>query len=262
MVNEIREFIHLDYDGHIAVLTLTNPPVNVLSDQVITDLDSAIGEVDRSENVRAIVLRAAGEKAFAAGADIGQFPSLTKETGIQLVEKGKRVFDKLAESRVPVICAIQGLSLGAGLELALACDIRIVEEDAKLGLPETGLGILPGYAGTQRLSRLVGLGKAKEIVLSGVLLSGQEAYEARLAERVVPKGQAYSAAKILAGKIAAKGPIAVANAKKAINEGYDLPLPEAQNLETRMFSELVETQDMQEGVKAFKEKRTAVFQGK
>lgn len=232
MVNESREFIQLEFDGPIAVLTLTNPPVNVLSDQVITELDSAVDEAAASINVRAIILRAAGEKAFAAGADIGQFPTLTKETGIQLVEKGKRVFDKVAGSRVPVICAIQGLALGAGLELAIACDIRVVEEDAKLGLPETGLGILPGYAGTQRLSRLIGLGKAKEMVLSGVLLSGQEAYEARLAERVVPKGQAYAAAKALAGQIAAKGPIAVANAKQAIDQGYELPLPEAQQLET------------------------------
>lgn len=257
-----REFIRLEQEGHLAIMTLANPPVNVLSDQVISELDTAIDEVLSFKEIRAIILCAAGEKAFAAGADIGQFPSLTKESGIQLVEKGKRVFDKLAESKVPVICAVQGLALGAGLELAIACDIRIVEEDAKLGLPETGLGILPGYAGTQRLSRLVGLGKAKEMVLSGILLSGQEAYEARLAERVVSKGQAYAAAKELAERIAAKGPVAVANAKRAIDAGYELPLMEAQGLETQLFSELVETADMQEGVKAFKEKRSPVFQGK
>ncbi|CEG21723.1 putative enoyl-CoA hydratase echA8 [Planococcus massiliensis] len=259
---EDKELIQVETEGHLAIVILANPPVNVLTDQIISELDAAIEEIAKLPDIRAVILRAAGEKAFAAGADIGQFPSLTEETGIQLVDKGKRVFDKLAASNVPVICAIQGLALGAGLELAIACDIRVVEEDAKLGLPETGLGILPGYAGTQRLSRLVGIGKAKELVLSGVLLSGQEAYEVGLAERVVPKGGAFEAAKELAEKVAAKGPVAVANAKRAINEGIELPLAEAQELESYLFSKLVGTADMQEGVKAFKEKRKPVFQGK
>lgn len=256
------EFVQLEREGHLAIVRLANPPVNVLTDQVISELEAAIGQIAGLPDIRVIILCAEGERAFAAGADIGQFPSLTEETGIQLVEKGKRVFDKLADSKAPVICAIQGLTLGAGLELAIACDIRIVEEDAKLGLPETGLGILPGYAGTQRLSRLVGIGKAKELVLSGILLSGREAYEAGLAERIVPKGKAYDAAKQLAEKIAAKGPVAVQNAKRAINEGIEMPLAEAQELETYLFSKLVSTEDMQEGVKAFKEKRKPVFQGK
>lgn len=256
------EFVQLEREGHLAIVRLANPPVNVLTDQVISELEAAIGQIAGLPDIRVIILCAEGERAFAAGADISQFPSLTEETGIQLVEKGKRVFDKLADSKAPVICAIQGLALGAGLELAISCDIRIVEEDAKLGLPETGLGILPGYAGTQRLSRLVGIGKAKELVLSGILLSGREAYEAGLAEQIVPKGEAYDAAKQLAEKIAAKGPVAVQNAKRAINEGIEMPLAEAQELETYLFSKLVSTEDMQEGVKAFKEKRKPVFQGK
>lgn len=254
------QFIQLDIADSIGVITIDHPPLNVLSDAVLEEFDKAIDAIHASD-ARAVVLRSASDKAFAAGADISQFPVLTKSSGIELVEKGKRIFDKLAEGKAPVICAVHGLTLGAGLELALACDIRIAEEGAKLGLPETGLGILPGYGGTQRLSRLVGPGKAKELVLSGIWLSGREAYETKLVERVVPVGQAFEEAHALAGKIAGKGPLAVAFAKKVIDEGLDLPLPEAQSLETRMFAKLIGTSDMAEGVQAFSEKRTPNFTG-
>lgn len=261
MQKEPWTVIKLERQEMIAVLTLNNPPLNVLTDELLNQLSEAIDEVEKDQGIRAIVLRAAGEKAFAAGADIRQFPSLTKESGIALVEKGKKVFDKLAEGK-PVICAVQGLALGAGLELVLACDIRIAEETTKVGLPETGLGILPGYGGTQRLARLVGPGKAKELVLSGEFLSGKEAYEAGLVERLVPAGQSFENAVKLAQSIASKAPLAVANAKKSIDEGLELSLAEGQKLETQLFAELAETQDMQEGVKAFTEKRAADFQGK
>lgn len=254
------QYIHLDVDKQIGIITLDHQPLNVLGDAVLEELEGVIDAVHASE-ARAVVLRSASGKAFAAGADISQFPALTKMSGIELVEKGKRIFDKLTEGKAPVICAIHGLALGAGLELALACDIRIAEREAKLGLPETGLGILPGYGGTQRLSRLVGPGKAKELVLSGIWLSGQEAYEAGLVERVVPAGRAFEEAYALAVKIAEKGPLAVAYAKEAIDEGLGLPLSEAQVLETRMFAKLVGTDDMSEGVKAFTEKRKPDFTG-
>ena len=140
------QFIRLDIADMIGVITLDHQPLNVLSDAVLEELDKVIDEIHASD-VRAVVLRSASDKAFAAGADISQFPQLTKMSGIELVEKGKRIFDKLTEGKAPVICAIHGLTLGAGLELALACDIRIAEEQAKLGMPETGLGILPGYGG-------------------------------------------------------------------------------------------------------------------
>ncbi|MBT2582663.1 enoyl-CoA hydratase/isomerase family protein [Planococcus sp. ISL-109] len=245
----------------MGVITIDHQPLNVLSDAVLGELEKAIAAIHDSD-MRAVVLRSASDKAFAAGADISQFPELTKMNGIELVEKGKRIFDKLTEGKAPVICAVHGLALGAGLELALACDIRIAEKTAKLGLPETGLGILPGYGGTQRLSRLVGPGKAKELVLSGVWLDGKEAYEARLVERVVPAGRAFEEAYALAGNIAAKGPLAVAYAKEAIDEGLDLSFSEAQFLETRMFAKLIGTSDMAEGVQAFIEKRKPGFIGK
>lgn len=261
MEKKHRDFIRFEKRNTIAVLTLDNPPVNVLSDAVLDELSEAIEYLNKSSEIRAVVICAAGEKAFAAGADISQFPGLSKYSGIELVEKGKKIFDKLAEGKAPVICAIQGLVLGAGLELVLACDIRIAEEGAKLGFPETGLGILPGYGGTQRLSRLVGPGKAKELILSGVWLSGQEAYETKLVERLVTKGNALPAALELAGKIASNGPLAVAYAKQAVDAGLEVSLAEGQNLETRLFSLLVETKDMQEGVDAFNEKRKAEFKG-
>lgn len=261
MKKEHWTVIELERQGTIAVLTLNNPPLNVLTDELLNQLDEAVDEIHQEQQVRAIILRASGEKAFAAGADIRQFPSLTKDSGIALVEKGKKIFDKLADGK-PVVCAVQGLALGAGLELILACDIRICEENAKLGLPETGLGILPGYGGTQRLSRLVGPGKAKELILSGEVLSGEEAYAAGLVERVVPQGQAFEYAVKLAQTIGSKAPLAVAKAKRAIDEGHEMSLKAGQELETQLFSELAETQDMQEGVKAFTEKRTADFQGK
>lgn len=260
MQKEHWTVIKLERQESIAVLTLDNPPLNVLTDELLNQLDEAIVEIDQNQEIRAIVLRAAGEKAFAAGADIRQFPSLTKDSGIELVEKGKKIFDKLAGGK-PVVCAVHGLALGAGLELVLACDIRIAEETSKLGLPETGLGILPGYGGTQRLARLVGPGKAKELILSGEILSGTEAYEAGLVEKLVPQGQAFEYAVKTAQSIASKAPLAVANAKRAIDEGLELDLAAGQDLETQLFSELAETQDMQEGVKAFTEKRTADFQG-
>ena len=252
--------IELERQEMVAVLTLNNPPLNVLTDELLNQLNEAISEIDQTREIRAIVLRAAGEKAFAAGADIRQFPSLTKDSSIELVKKGKKIFDKLAGGK-PVVCAVHGLALGAGLELVLACDIRIAEETSKLGLPETGLGILPGYGGTQRLARLVGAGKAKELILSGELLSGTEAYEAGLVEKLVPQGQAFENAMKLAESIASKAPLAIANAKRAVDEGLALSLAAGQDLETQLFSELAETQDMQEGVKAFTEKRKADFHG-
>lgn len=255
------DVVRLEIDDSIGVVTLDHPPLNVLGEAVLKQLDKVI-DAWQEADVRAVVLRSASDKAFAAGADIHQFPELTKMSGIELLEKGKRTFDKLTEGKAPVICAVHGLALGAGLELALACDIRVADHSAKFGLPETGLGIVPGYGGTQRLSRLVGPGKAKELVLSGVWLNGQEAYEAKLVERVAEEGKAFETAYALAKQIAGKGPLAVAFAKEAIDEGVDLPLSEAQYLETRMFAKLVGTEDMTEGVQAFMEKRKPNFTGK
>lgn len=254
-----KRLIELAIDGLIATVTIDNPPLNVLNDAVLDQLDACVAELSAAPDLRAVIVRAAGEKAFVAGADIRQFPGLTFETGAQLVEKGKRIFDKLEQAPVPTICAIHGYALGGGLELALACDIRIAEEGAMLGLPEVKLGILPGFGGTQRLSRLVGAGKAMELIFSGEPVSAQEAYRIGLVERLVPNGEAYAAAKALAEKIAANAPLAIEKAKRVVRMGLGCTLAEGQRLETQAFAELCMTEDMQEGVQAFLEKRPPAF---
>ncbi|WEG15193.1 enoyl-CoA hydratase-related protein [Alkalihalophilus pseudofirmus] len=256
------QLVTYEINSDFASLTINHSPLNVLTDEVITQLDVVMENILREPRCRALIIRAAGEKAFVAGADIRQFPSLTETSGIELVEKGKKVFDRIAHAPFPVICAINGLALGAGLELALACDIRIAEKRAKLGLPETSLGILPGYAGTQRLARLVGPGKAKKMIFTGAAISAVEAYAFGLIEEVAEDGESYQAARKLAEQIATKGPIAISKAKLAIDQGLEGTLEEGQKLESRLFSRLCLTEDMQEGVKAFKEKRAPQFTGK
>ncbi|WP_062447947.1 enoyl-CoA hydratase/isomerase family protein [Thalassobacillus devorans] len=248
--------------GEIAKVTIHNPPLNVLTDELLTELDKAVSDILQEESTRAMILTGTGKKAFVAGADINQFSVLTKETGKELVDKGKRIFNKIANAKFPVICAMNGLTLGGGLELALACDIRIAEENVKMGLPETGLGILPGYAGTQRLTRLIGPGKAKQMIFTGVTFSAVEAHQVGLIEKIVPNGEAYIEGMKIAEQILMKGPVAIACAKNAIDNGIDMPLADGQRLESDYFGELCETEDMQEGVKAFKEKRKPTFLGK
>lgn len=246
----------------IFTLTINNPPVNVLTDELLSQLDQVIDEILANHTCRVLIVRAEGEKAFVAGADISQFPTLNEVSGKALVEKGKRIFDKLERAPFPVICAINGFALGGGLELALACDIRIAERKAKLGLPETGLGILPGYGGTQRLGRLIGPGKAKKLMFTAAAISAEEAFNIGLVEEVVADGESFEAAVRLAKQILKNAPIAISKVKEAVNKGQDVSLSEGQELETTFFAELCLTEDMQEGVRAFKEKRIANFSGK
>lgn len=248
--------------GYVSVITIDNPPLNILTDQLIGELDEVIEAIFSHQDSRAIVLTAKGDRAFMAGADINQFEDLTPESGRQLVEKGKVVFNKLANARMPVICAINGLTLGGGLELTLACDIRIAEKKAKLGLPETGLGILPGYGGNQRLARLVGPGKAKELVFTGAIITADEAHQFGLVEKVVPDGEAYPTGLSIAEQIASKGPVAISAAKATIDYGVEATIEAGQRFETRAFMELCETSDIQEGFLAFMEKRKPNFKGK
>ncbi|HHW37393.1 MAG TPA: enoyl-CoA hydratase [Bacillales bacterium] len=243
-------------------LTIDNPPVNVLTDELLTQLDEVIDDILSHQVCCVLIVRGAGEKAFIAGADISQFLELNDVSGKGLVEKGKRIFDKLEHATFPVICAINGFALGGGLELALACDIRIAEQKAKLGLPETGLGILPGYGGTQRLGRLIGPGKAKKMIFTAAPITAEEAYNYGLVEEVAPNGESYESAVRLAQKIVNNAPIAISKVKAAVNRGQEVALSEGQEFESILFSELCLTEDMQEGVRAFKEKRKANFSGR
>ncbi|MFB4162488.1 enoyl-CoA hydratase/isomerase family protein [Alteribacillus sp. JSM 102045] len=254
--------INLQWKEAAAVITLQNPPLNVLTDTLLSQLDEAVEEVLHSEQARVVIVTTAGEKAFAAGADISQFPTLTKQTGIELVNKGKRIFNKLANAPFPVLCAMNGMALGGGFELALACDIRIAEEHAKIGFPETGLGIIPGYGGTQRLSRLIGPGKAKELIFSGETLTAEEAYRLGIAEHIVSAGGGLEKAEELAEKMVRNSPLALSKAKRAVNEGLGQTMESGQALESELFGELCESEDKQEGVQAFMEKRKPEFAGK
>lgn len=254
--------VRLEFEGGVAVVTLHNPPVNALNAALLEQLDKVLDELGQQDELRAVIITGAGEKAFVAGADIKQFPELKEESGKALSEYGQKVIHNISRLRKPVICAVNGFALGGGCEVALACDIRIAAMNAKFGLPEVGLGIIPGYGGTQRLARLVGAGKAKELIFSGEAISAEEAYRIGLADSLAPVGEAVQAAKKLANTIAARGPIAVEKAKEAIDRGLEMSLEEGLKLEAELFGQLCTTEDKNEGAKAFLEKRPPSFQGK
>lgn len=258
----MSKLVNLKLENKTAVITIDNPPVNALSGQVISELDQIVRELGSNTVVQAAIVTGAGNKAFVAGADIQRFLDLTPETGYDLVHTGQRVFDKIADLEIPVIAAINGFTLGGGCELAMACDIRIAGENAKLGQPEVNLGIIPGYGGTQRLPRLVGMGKAKELIFSGDAIDAFEAYRIGLVDILVPAGEALNQAMALAAKIQEKGPLAVRAAKKAINQGIEQSLKDGLELEATLFKKLCATEDQKEGARAFLGKKRAEFQGK
>lgn len=261
MSDSQQQHVTFSTDGAVGVVLINNPPVNALNAKVMVELKRVIDQLEKNNELRAVILAGAGEKTFVAGADIKEFPNLTAATGRELSLNGHGIFSRLEHLKIPVICAIHGYALGAGLELALACDIRIADEKALLGLPEVTLGIIPGYGGTQRLPRLVGLGKAKELIFSGESINAEEAYRIGLIDKLVPSGKALDEAKVLAVKIATRGPVAVSKAKSAMNLGFNTTLNEGIKIEAQYFGELCVTEDKVEGVRAFMEKRKAEFKG-
>lgn len=258
-----KEYVRCTIEEGIATITIDNQrALNALNAKVLAELDATLDEVARSEEVKGVIITGAGEKAFVAGADISEFTKVKEEDAPGFMERGQRIFDKIEAFDRPVVAAINGFALGGGNELAMACDIRIAAENAVFGQPEVNLAIIPGYGGTQRLPRLVGPGKAKEIIFADERIDAREALRIGLVERVVPKGQAVEEAKKLLKKIAGKGPVAVKMAKKAINQGLDLPLAEGLKLEARLSGVCFGTEDKDEGAKAFLEKRPPNFKGK
>lgn len=254
--------VKLSYVDGIALIIIDNPPLNALSKDVIDALSEVFDTVAKTD-VSAVVVTGAGEKSFVAGADISQFPALNEQTGIELVHYGQGVYQKISKFDRPVICAVNGYALGGGCELALACDIRVASENAKFGLPEVTLGILPGYGGTQRLPRLVGKGMAKKLIFSGDPISAQEALRIGLVEILAPAGEALNEAMALARRIRERcAPIAVREIKKVIDDGCAVSLNEGIELEAQAFGRLCATEDKNEGAAAFFEKRKAQFQGK
>ena len=250
-------------DDGIAVITINRPEkMNALNAAVIGELDAAISDLEGDASVRGLILTGAGEKAFVAGADIAELAKATPVEGRETGMKGQRVYDRLERFRGPVIAAVNGFALGGGCELALACHIRIASEGARFGTPEVKLGLICGYAGTQRLPRLVGRGRALEILLSGEMVSAEEALRIGLVNRVVTKDALMAEAALLMKKILANAPLSLKYTIEAVNAGLDMSFEDAQDHEATLFAVLCSTADKTEGTTAFLEKRPAKFQGR
>ena len=246
----------LEKKGYYAVATINRPKaLNALNSQVLEDLNELVDLVTADEEIRALVLTGAGEKAFVAGADIGEMSTLTKAEGEAFGKKGNDVFRKLETMPVPTIAAINGFALGGGCELSMSCDIRICADTAVFGQPEVGLGITPGFGGTQRLARLVSPGMAKQLIYTARNIKADEALRIGLVNAVYPAAELMAAAEKMADTIAKNAPIAVRACKKAINEGLDVDMDAALVIEEKLFGSCFETADQAEGMGAFLEKR-------
>jgi enoyl-CoA hydratase len=257
-----RDYVNYVVEEGIALVTINHPPVNALDQKTVSELGQVMDELEKRADAKIIILTGGGDKAFVAGADITAFTGLTRVTAEQFALSIQSILLKMEGSKKVMICAINGLALGGGCEVAMACDIRIASEKAKLGQPEVNLGVMPGAGGTQRLPRLVGKGRAMELVFTTDVISADEARAIGLVNRVVPPGSLLEEAKKMAKKILAKGPVAITLAKRAINEGLEMDLKEGLKLEAKLFGELFDTFDMREGVKAFLEKRPPRFENR
>ncbi|HET9706625.1 MAG TPA: enoyl-CoA hydratase-related protein [Vicinamibacterales bacterium] len=253
----------VERDDAVAIVTFNRPKVlNALNGQTLSELSAAMTSLKADAGVRAIVLTGAGEKSFVAGADINELAVLSPVAGKEHARTGQQVFDAIEQLGKPVMAAINGFALGGGCELAMACTLRLAADTARFGQPEINLGLIPGYAGSQRLPRLVGKGRALEILLTGDMISAARAYEIGLVNRVVPAAELMTEAKKLARLLASKAPIAVRYIIDAVNQGLDTPFAAGEFLETSLFGTIASSDDMREGTKAFLEKRAPVWQGK
>lgn len=256
------KLIEYKREDDIGVLYINRPQaLNALNRETLGELKSFLQDVLPGEGLRALIVTGAGDKAFVAGADIKEMYDMTDGEFEDYIELAQGVYE-LIENSIPSIAAINGYALGGGCELALACDVRIASDKAKLGFPEVKLGIFPGWGGTQRATRLIGPGKAKELIFTGEMIDAQEAQRIGLVERVVPHEKLMEEAKNLASTIAKRGPIAVRLAKTAINAGYDMDLKKALLLEKSLVSICFKSEDRVEGMKAFLEKREPSFKSK
>lgn len=246
----------------IAVITINRPQkLNALNSQVLSELEDVIEEVNDREDVFAAIITGSGEKAFVAGADISELQDLNAPRGTVTAERGQDVFTKIENSKKPFIAAVNGYALGGGCELALACHIRVVSEKAIFGLPEVSLGLIPGYGGTQRLPRLIGKGRALEMILTGSTINAEKALHFGLANKVVAPGEELATAREFLALVMAKAPIAVTNAIKAV-QSSELGKEQGYRAEAELFGQLCSTDDFREGTTAFLEKRKPSFVGR
>ena len=248
------EFVVYEQKGAVGIVTISREKaLNALNSTVLEELDAAFDAINLDE-VRCVILTGAGQKSFVAGADIGEMSSLTKAEGEAFGKKGNDVFLKIENFPVPVICAINGFALGGGCEIAMSCDIRICSDNAVFGQPEVGLGITPGFGGTQRLARLVGPGMAKQMIYTARNIKADEAFRIGLVNAIYTQEELLPAAEKMAAGIAKNAPIAVRNCKKAINEGLDLLMDKAVELEEKLFGDCFETEDQKYGMAFFLDK--------
>lgn len=253
----------LEKEGNIAILTINRPKaLNALNSETLQDLDKALEQLENESDIYAVILRGAGDKSFVAGADISEMKNLNEEQGKEFGLLGNKVFRRLENLDKPVIAAISGFALGGGCELAMACDIRIASEKAKFAQPEAGLGITPGFGGTQRLPRLVGTGVAKEMIYTGRIVKADEALRIGLINKVVSPELLMEEAKKLADMISINAPIAVKLCKDAINRGTQVDIDSAIIIEANDFGKCFDTEDQKEGMSAFIERREKNFKNK
>ncbi|MBP2645499.1 MAG: 3-hydroxybutyryl-CoA dehydratase [Firmicutes bacterium] len=261
----MSEYVNLLFSNEngIGTITINRPKVlNALNLDTLKELDSLLDKIAKDSSVKVVIITGSGEKAFVAGADIASMQPYTALEGRSFAKAGQAVFNKLENLPQPVIAAINGFALGGGCELVMACDIRIAAENAKFGQPEVSLGITPGFGGTQRLPRLIGKGRAKELLFTGDTIDAQEAYRLGLANKVISREELMETAKALAEKIMSRSPKAVELCKAAVNEGMDTDLETAVAYEAEVFGLCFATADQKEGMTAFIEKRKAAFSGK
>jgi enoyl-CoA hydratase/carnithine racemase len=250
-------------DGAVAIVTINRPKVlNALNTQTLDELRRVILDLKQDDGTRVVILTGAGDKAFVAGADINELAVQTPTSGREHALAGQHVFDAIENLGKPVIAAINGYALGGGCELAMACTLRIAAETAKLGQPEITLGLLPGYAGTQRLPRLVGRGKAMEMILTGALIGADDAQRMGLVNRVVSPALLMLETRKLADQLARSAPIAMRYIINAVNTGAEMPFADACQYEATLFGLIASTDDMREGTTAFLEKRKPEFKGR
>jgi len=257
------ENLLVERDEAVLIITINRPAkLNALNAGVLADLGAALDAAQADEAVRALILTGAGEKAFVAGADIDELSTQSPVAGREHARKGQALFDRIERLGKPVIAAVNGFALGGGCELAMACTLRLAADTAKFGQPEINLGLLPGYAGSQRLPRLVGRGRALELLLTGAPIAADEAYRIGLVNRVVPAAQLGTEARTLARTLAAKPAVAMRYILDAVASGLDMSFADGQDYEATLFGLAATTEDMREGTRAFLEKRKPTFQGR
>lgn len=261
MTNSLQFIREEKLDGSgIWVLTIDHPPVNILNFEILEELEKALDQFQMDTKAKVAILTGAGERAFSAGADLNGITNIkSSDNGEKIVRRVQTLFNKIENSEKPIIAAINNLCLGGGSELMLACHIRVASERAKFGQPEINLGIIPGWGGTQRLPRLIGISRARKLILTGDIISAKEAFEFGLVDEVVAHGHALNQAIDLAKRITRNGQMGVRLCQRAIREGMEKPMAEGLEIEIECFRKVCQTDDMKEGLKAYKDKRVPEF---